>query len=136
LATVQAATLEEGLRELLDRVALSRSDGAGVDPERVSLLTFHATKGLEFSRVYVTGVEDYQLPGYVALTENREEEIREARRLLYVALTRAKDRLTLTCCRERGGRPSGGTLFLEEMGLAPPGPIRKISQAQPAGPTV
>jgi DNA polymerase III epsilon subunit family exonuclease len=136
LATVQATALEEGLRELLDRVALSRSDGAGVDPERVSLLTFHATKGLEFSRVYVTGVEDYQLPGYTALTENREEEIREARRLLYVALTRAKDRLTLTCCRERGGRPSGGTLFLEEMGLAPPGPIRKIGQAPPASPVV
>jgi DNA polymerase III epsilon subunit family exonuclease len=118
LGTVRAATLEDGIRQLLDRVALSRSDGAGVDGERVNLLTFHATKGLEFSRVYVTGVEDYLLPGYRAVTENQGAEIREARRLLYVAMTRAKDRLTLTYCRERGGRSSGGTMFLDEMGLS------------------
>ena len=36
---------------------------------------------------------------------------------LYVAMTRAKDRLTLTWCKERGGKPSGGTMFLDEMGL-------------------
>jgi DNA helicase-2/ATP-dependent DNA helicase PcrA len=83
-------------------------------------LTFHATKGLEFSRVYVVGVEDFQLPGYLAMTENRENEIQEARRLLYVAMTRAKDRLHLTYCHQRSGKPSGGTLFLSEMGLLPP----------------
>jgi DNA polymerase III epsilon subunit family exonuclease len=120
LATVQAPTREEALRAFLDKVALSRSDGVGVDRDRVSLLTFHATKGLEFSRVYIIGVEDNQLPGYHALAENREAEIREARRLLYVAMTRAKDRLTLTHCEERNGRPCGGTLFLDEMGLTQP----------------
>jgi DNA polymerase III epsilon subunit family exonuclease len=125
VAKVRATSPDEGLREFLDMAALSRSDGSGVDPGRVSLLTFHATKGLEFSRVYVIGVEDHQLPGYYALAERREEEIREARRLLYVAMTRAKDRLTLTYCRQRNGRPTGGTMFLQEMGLiAPAEPVR------------
>jgi DNA polymerase III epsilon subunit family exonuclease len=113
-------TLEEQVRSFLDRTALSRSDGPGLDAGRICLLTFHATKGLEFSRVYVTGVEDFQLPGYYAMTENRETEIQEARRLLYVAMTRAKDRLHLTYCHERNGKPSGGTLLLSEMGLLPP----------------
>jgi DNA helicase II / ATP-dependent DNA helicase PcrA len=67
--------------------------------------------------VYVVGVEDFQLPGYFAMKDGLEAEILEARRLLYVAMTRAKDRLCLTYCRERRGKPSGGTMFLSEMGL-------------------
>ena len=117
IAATNGGTLTESVRLFLDNVSLSKSDGATVDPERVCLLTFHATKGLEFSRVYVVGVEDYQLPGYYPITQNREEEIQEARRLLYVAMTRAKDRLCLTRCLARNGKPTGGTLFLSEMGL-------------------
>jgi ATP-dependent DNA helicase UvrD/PcrA len=115
VADASGPNLEECIRRFLDTVALSRSDGASVDPDRVSLLTFHATKGLEFSRVYVLGVEDNQLPGYYAITEDREDEIREARRLLYVAMTRAKDRLVLTYSRTRRGMSSGGTRFLTDM---------------------
>jgi len=117
VALVKTAPLDEAVRALLDKVALSTSEGASVDPERVSLLTFHSTKGLEFGRVYIVGVEDFQLPGYYAMTEKRAEDIHEARRLLYVAMTRAKDRLTLTWCKERAGKPTGGTMFLDEMGL-------------------
>jgi len=117
IASAASDTLEGAVRCFLDRLALSRSDGAGIDPDRVCLLTFHATKGLEFSRVYVVGVEDNQLPGFHAMQENRENDIHEARRLLYVAMTRAKDRLCLTHCRQRNGRPTGGTLFLSDMGL-------------------
>jgi superfamily I DNA/RNA helicase len=117
LSLVKATNLDEALSELLDRAALSTSDGAGVDPDRVALLTFHATKGLEFSAVYVAGVEDDLLPSSQAWEENRSAEIAEARRLLYVAMTRAKDRLTLTCCRQRNGRPVTGNRFLTEMGL-------------------
>ncbi len=120
IATVKSTGLEAAVREFLDKVALSRSDGVGLDSNRVSLLTFHATKGLEFSRVYVIGVEDNQLPGYYAMKENREADIREARRLLYVAMTRAKDRLILTRCVDRERRPTGGTLFLSDMGLTDP----------------
>ncbi len=117
LDLIQATSLDEAIRELLDRTALSRSDGSGVDADRVSLLTFHATKGLEFSRVYIVGVEDNLLPGRFALEAKNEDEIREARRLLYVAMTRAKDRLTLSWCKRRKGEPSGGTLFLDELGI-------------------
>ncbi len=111
--------LEHSIGRLLEHVALSTSEGVEADPERVNLLTLHSTKGLEFSRVYVVGVEDYQLPGYYATVENRRHEIEEARRLLYVGMTRAKDRLVLTRAAARFGKPAGGSLFLEEIGIQP-----------------
>jgi DNA polymerase III epsilon subunit family exonuclease len=113
-----AQTLEDGIARLLERAALSTSAGAEVAPDRVNLLTLHSTKGLEFSRVYVVGVEDFQLPGYYAAIDDREDEIQEARRLLYVGMTRARDRLVLTRAERRFGLDSGGSTFLEEMGLA------------------
>ena len=113
-----AATLEESLARLLERVALSTSEGVEVAPDRVSLLTLHSTKGLEFSRVYVLGVEDFQLPGYHAVKEDLEDEIQEARRLVYVGMTRARDRLILTRTDTRFGLGSGGSRFLDELGLS------------------
>jgi DNA polymerase III epsilon subunit family exonuclease len=116
-------TLEASIDRLLDRVALSTSEGVEAAPDRVNLLTLHSTKGLEFSRVYVVGVEDYELPGYYAATENREDEIQEARRLLYVGMTRARDRLVLTRVEQRFGRSAGGSRFLDEMALASSPPV-------------
>ncbi len=113
----EAPTLDESIDLLLARVALSRSDGAAADEHRVNLLTLHSTKGLEFSRVYVVGAEDAQIPGFRALEEQNEAEIREARRLLYVGMTRARDRLVLTRSLRRDGRFAGGDLFLREAGL-------------------
>ena len=113
-----APTLEEGIDRLLERVALSTSEGVEVAPDRVNLLTLHSTKGLEFSRVYIAGVEDFQLPGYYPAVEQREDETQEARRLLYVGMTRARDRLVLTRAAERFGLGTGGSRFLDEMGLA------------------
>jgi len=113
-----ALTLQDGIARLLERVALSTSAGVEVDPQRVNLLTLHSTKGLEFTRVYVVGVEDFQLPGYYAAIENRVDEIQEARRLLYVGMTRARDRLVLTRVDRRFGQDAGGSAFLDEMGLA------------------
>jgi DNA helicase-2/ATP-dependent DNA helicase PcrA len=83
------------------------------------LLTLHSTKGLEFSRVYIVGSEDAHLPGRTASREATPEEVEEARRLLYVGMTRAKDRIVLTHTQSRAGRPGGGHRFLDEMGLAP-----------------
>ncbi len=112
-------TVAQGIDQLLERVALSStSGGADVSRNRVTLLTLHSTKGLEFSRVYVVGVEDYQVPGYHETEKNLEAEIAEARRLLYVGMTRARDRLVLTRVTDRFGRSAGGSRFLEEMGLA------------------
>jgi superfamily I DNA/RNA helicase len=112
----EAPTLPESIDRFLERVALSTSEGVEAAPNRVNLLTLHATKGLEFSRVYVVGVEDAELlrgPPH----EHRRAEIEEARRLLYVGMTRAEDRLVLTRARRRGGVPTGGSRFLDEMRL-------------------
>jgi DNA helicase-2/ATP-dependent DNA helicase PcrA len=88
----------------------------------VNLLTLHSTKGLEFLRVYVVGAEDAQLPGGSPTTGPKDEEIEEARRLLYVGMTRTGNRLVLTYSRTRGGKPTGGHRFLDEMGLVPVAP--------------
>ena len=112
-----SAPLADGIDRLLERVALSTSDGVEVAPDRVNLLTLHSTKGLEFSRVYIVGVEDYQIPGLRETKENRQAEIQEARRLVYVGMTRARERLLLTRVERRFGMDAGGSGFLEEMGL-------------------
>lgn len=118
-----APTLQESISRLLERVALSTREGVEADPDRVNLLTLHSTKGLEFSRVYIVGVEDFQLPGYYAVVEEREDEIQEGRRLLYVGMTRARDRLILTRAERRFGSDSGGSSFLEATGLAARRPV-------------
>jgi superfamily I DNA/RNA helicase len=115
LEATTGETLAQEIERLLERVALSTSDGIEADPNRVSLLTVHSTKGLEFSRVYIVGVEDYTFPGYQATERRIQHEIEEARRLLYVGMTRARDRLVLTKSEMRNGKPSGGERFLEEI---------------------
>src|SRR5260370_12942996 len=118
-ALVSEGTLEESIDLLLERVALSTSEGVELAPDRVNLLTLHSTKGLEFSRVYILGVEDHELLGYQPTTD----EIEETRRLLYVGMTRARDRLVLTRVARRFGRDAGDSTFLEEMGLRPGGAL-------------
>ena len=111
------ASLGDQIAEFLERVALSSKDGVVPARERVNLLTLHSTKGLEFSRVYILGVEDAELPGGTPLRPATPPEIEEARRLLYVGMTRARDRLVLTRSERRGGQRTGGHRFLDEMGL-------------------
>lgn len=113
-------SLAEQISGFLERVVLSKSDGAERDPARVNLLTLHSTKGLEFSRVYIVGAEDAQLPGG---RDPSKREMEEARRLLYVGMTRTKDRLVLTRVEARGGKPTGRHRFLDEMGLVPQAPL-------------
>jgi superfamily I DNA/RNA helicase/DNA polymerase III epsilon subunit-like protein len=112
-------TLAERLDDLLGMALLSSSVEVDKDPHRVNLLTLHSTKGLEFSRVYIVGVEDQQIPGWKTLQDNVLQEMEEARRLLYVGMTRAMDRLVLTRTEHRNGKPSGGDLFILEAGLRP-----------------
>jgi DNA polymerase III epsilon subunit family exonuclease len=121
METEAALPLPAAIDRLLELVALSTSREAQIDEHRVNLLTLHSTKGLEFSRVYIVGVEDYQLPGYYAVIDQREDDIQESRRLLYVGMTRARDRLVLTRAEQRFGMPAGGSRFLQEMGLAAAG---------------
>jgi DNA helicase-2/ATP-dependent DNA helicase PcrA len=117
---LEGASLLDQIEEFLGRLALTRSDGVETDPDRVNLLTLHATKGLEFSRVYLVGMEDAQMLSGGNGREPAEAEIEEARRLVYVGMTRAKDRLVMTRVGMRGERPTGGHRFLDEMGLTIP----------------
>jgi len=103
-------------------VALSRTEGTEASHDRVNLLTLHSTKGLEFSRVYIVGAEDSELPGGSMDKPKSEADVEEARRLLYVGMTRTKDRLVLTRAQQRGDAITGGHRFLDEMGLAPKRP--------------
>jgi superfamily I DNA/RNA helicase len=122
LASCDAPLVQGQIAQFLELVALSKHDGTEVNRDRVSLLTLHSTKGLEFSRVYVVGVEDSELPGGTQHKPAARKDIEEGRRLLYVGMTRAKERLVLTRAVKRGDLPTGGIQFLAEMGLKPESP--------------
>jgi DNA helicase-2/ATP-dependent DNA helicase PcrA len=102
----------------LERAILSRYDGAEPQKNRVNLLTMHSTKGLEFSRVYIVGVEDEQLIPTPRNGVLGKLDLEEARRLLYVGMTRTIDRLVMTRVKSRGEKGTGGHRFLDEMGLS------------------
>jgi DNA helicase-2/ATP-dependent DNA helicase PcrA len=88
------------LREYLQQVALmSESELVPDSADAVTLMTLHAAKGLEFSVVFITGLEQGLLP-LARATESREE-LEEERRLLYVGMTRARERLYLSYAQHR-----------------------------------
>ncbi len=117
---------QEQIDVFLERAVLSKFDGTEADSGRVNLLTLHSTKGLEFSRVYIIGAEDAELPGGHPTRGPTQDEVEEARRLLYVGMTRAKDRLVITRVETRRGKLTGGHRFLTEMGLLPTSPLLSV----------
>jgi DNA helicase-2/ATP-dependent DNA helicase PcrA len=111
------------LRGFLERVALSDSQDEEQSGDHVRLQTIHAAKGLEFPVVFVVGMEQGILPNRRALAE---DGLAEERRLCYVALTRARELLYLTCARirsDRGGFSVTETsqFLAEAMGTGPVG---------------
>ena len=123
IAEIPEDSMSAQLSLFLERVVLSKLvDGQEPERMRVNLLTLHSTKGLEFSRVYVVGTEDEQLPGSSGSKAAKPEEIDEARRLLYVGMTRTQDRLVMTRVASRGGKGTGGHRYLDEMGITPEAP--------------
>ncbi|PZT76204.1 MULTISPECIES: DNA helicase PcrA [unclassified Streptomyces] len=136
---------EEGtgtLAEFLEQVALvadsdqipdEDTDGSGV----ITLMTLHTAKGLEFPVVFLTGMEDGVFPHMRALGQVKELE--EERRLAYVGITRARERLYLTraAMRSAWGQPSYNppSRFLEEIPEQHLDWKRKGPMAAPAGPT-
>lgn len=91
----EAAGEEPSLAAYLERVSLIADIDTREDIRAVSMMTVHASKGLEFDSVYLTGMEEKMFP-YRGLDGESPEELDEERRLAYVAITRAKKRLTVT----------------------------------------
>jgi len=86
-------------RYLADVSLRSEIDEWDASSQRVSLMTLHNAKGLEFDTVFITGLEDGLIPHYKSKFEMKQYE--EERRLLYVGITRARQRLFLTYARQR-----------------------------------
>ena len=105
------------LSGFLNEIALYTDLDSATTDNCVTLMTMHSAKGLEFPCVYVVGMEEGVFPG--ERVRYNDEEIEEERRLCYVAMTRAKERLTLTNARQRMlfGRttPNAPSRFLEEI---------------------
>lgn len=104
--------------EYLNEVAMySSADKRENDDNFVSLMTVHKSKGLEFGYVFVTGVEEGLFPmktkEYAPVLEN--SDIEEERRLFYVAITRAMDKLEITGSRNRHGKETNLSTFVKEM---------------------
>lgn len=88
------------LREYLENVSLvSATDNLEEERDYVKLMTIHNSKGLEFPNVFIAGMEDEIFPGQRAMFEPKELE--EERRLCYVAITRAEDRLYISYAANR-----------------------------------
>ncbi len=107
------------LGSYLNRITLmTRDDDEDGDNGQVNLMTIHASKGLEFEYVFLAGVENNIIPHARSIEEN-PENIEEERRLFYVAITRAKQKLFMTSCKTRKVRyeivDTGPSPFLEEI---------------------
>ncbi len=90
-------TLDMFLQQVL--LMTSEDKGKNEDSDKVSLMTIHAAKGLEFPHVFVVGMEENLFPSFMSM--NSRQEIEEERRLFYVAVTRAEAHLTLSCAVTR-----------------------------------
>ena len=90
------------LSGFLEEIALVADiDSLDEEQDYVVLMTLHSAKGLEFPHVYLAGMEDGLFPSYMTITSDNEEDLEEERRLCYVGITRAEQKLTLTCARRR-----------------------------------
>ncbi len=93
---------ERSLSEFLETVALVSDQDTLTDANAPTLMTLHAAKGLEFRAVFIVGLDDGILPH--SRSYDDPEEMAEERRLFYVGITRAKDRLYLVRAQQRGSR--------------------------------
>ena len=118
IAFLESDPENPSLAGFLDNIALYTDLDSQTDADNcVTMMTMHSAKGLEFPYVFVVGMEDGLFPGNRAMGD--AEEMEEERRLCYVAMTRAKEKLTMTNARQRTlyGRttPAMASRFLNEI---------------------
>lgn len=110
----------ETLNEFIQMVSLYGEKAEVSQSEHVKLMTIHAAKGLEFNNVFVMGVAENVFPSQRALAQRFQEAMEEERRLMYVAITRARHRLFVTNNNEYSyvaGIPLRASRFIRESGL-------------------
>ncbi|MCL1930768.1 MAG: ATP-dependent helicase, partial [Treponema sp.] len=130
-------TLDAGVYAWLNRISLiTRDDGEDDNLGKVSLMTIHSAKGLEFPVVFIAGAEEGLIPHEKSIEDEEASEIagslEEERRLFYVAITRAREKLYISSCQKRRRLHSAGECspspFLEEI------PAHLIEHHQPPSP--
>jgi DNA helicase-2/ATP-dependent DNA helicase PcrA len=89
------------LQAFLDHVSLVMENQVDRNPDKVSLMTLHASKGLEFKQVYLPGWEEETFPNKKSLDDNGQNGLEEERRLAYVGITRAKLLCTISSAESR-----------------------------------
>lgn len=104
----------------LEEVALVADvDNMDESENRIVLMTLHSAKGLEFPYVYLSGLEDGLFPSSMSIMSDDKDAVEEERRLCYVGITRAREKLTLTMARQRmtngETRYSRASRFVEEI---------------------
>lgn len=119
MKSYEEETEEPSLGDWMERVTLAEETPEGEQSEKVSLMTVHSAKGLEFQKVFVTGMEDGMFP-YKGMELGADpEEMEEERRLAYVAITRARQELTVSYARFRQifgqTKVNGASRFLYEL---------------------
>lgn len=111
---------ESGFQDYMENVSLQSAQDEVLDGDFVTLMTVHTAKGLEFPYVFVMGLNEGVFPSARTLEDNPIMGLEEERRLCYVAYTRAKKRLSLSCNREYSFVLSGPKIpsrFFKEAGL-------------------
>ncbi|WP_195940489.1 ATP-dependent helicase [Romboutsia sp. 1001713B170131_170501_G6] len=110
---------EKDLQTFLTGVALSSESSEDEEIEKVSLMTIHTSKGLEFPVVFLIGMEEGLFPISRAVRSMSDSDIEEERRLCYVGITRAKEVLYMTLTQRRTlygkTNPSIASRFMEEL---------------------
>ncbi len=111
----------EAIAEFLSVITLLNPQDRLKPVEAVSLLTIHAAKGLEFRKVIIIGLEDDNMPSWFTYKTDDDDErsvaqkMDEQKRVLYVAITRAKEEVLLTAVKHRSGRSHKSSPFLREI---------------------
>jgi len=130
-----------GLYPWLNRISLiTKDDGENDTLGKVSLMTIHSAKGLEFPVVFIAGAEEGLIPHEKSINpddgneENEAGSIEEERRLFYVAITRAREKLYISSCKKRGRRSHSDSQSADECKPSPflmEIPSHLIQAAQP-----
>lgn len=106
---------DNGVHSFLQQISLVSANDKEVEGSKVALMSLHAAKGLEFSIVFMVGVEEQILPHFKCVADNPIDGLDEERRLCYVGMTRAKKILYITFCRIRKSFGKHGNAIIKQV---------------------